>query len=250
KHSIFELHFQCTTCLRFTCSVCYKSVSSDVCPYCNGELVPVPRIFKKRDVDSLVTKGSSVSSISGYYKQQREKLSKNGLKSVTSSLASDFKKLNKRRWNLSKFKDQTKSFWEFRKQERAIDKHKRNIIDTITMIHEVEEIDQIPLERIAKINKIDISIVNSILRRLIETQHIQGFLDTSGTYDTTTDDFLVIRSNKIKCYFHEAEISLSDPHFKCISCFRSFCIDCHSTMSDQGVSNCVFCGGDLQQEMD
>jgi hypothetical protein len=118
------------------------------------------------------------------------------------------------------------------------------------MIHEVEGIDQIPLERIAKINKIEISIVNSILRRLIETQHIQGFLETSGTYDTISDDLLIVGSNKIKCYIHEAEISISAPHFKCSSCFRSICSNCYSTLRDQGVSNCVFCGGELEKEMD
>jgi len=118
------------------------------------------------------------------------------------------------------------------------------------MIHEVEGIDQIPLERIAKINKIEISIVNNILRRLIETQHIQGFLETSGTYDTLNDDLLIVGSNKIKCYIHEAEISISAPHFKCSSCFRSICSTCYATLRDQGVSSCVFCGSELEKEMD
>ncbi|MHA1995033.1 MAG: hypothetical protein ACW97Z_10865 [Candidatus Hodarchaeales archaeon] len=42
EHSVFDLHFQCGTCLRFICSSCYQSVQTDTCPYCKGGLIPVP----------------------------------------------------------------------------------------------------------------------------------------------------------------------------------------------------------------
>ncbi|MHA1975684.1 MAG: hypothetical protein ACW98I_02155 [Candidatus Hodarchaeales archaeon] len=247
EHSVFDLHFQCDSCLRFICSACYQSVQTDTCPYCKGELIPVPRIFKKEDVKSLVNRKGAVSSFGDYFQAQRANLSDKGVKKVSSTVFNDIKTLNKRRWSFSDIKNNTRTFLDFRKQEREINKHKKAVLDTISMIHDLEGIRQIPLSRIAQINKLEIPLVNLILRNLVETQLIQGFLDTSGTYDTASDDFLILGSDKIRCYLHEGEISISAPHYQCLTCFRSVCPDCYTTMKETNMSNCMFCGGEMQQ---
>jgi len=178
KHSIFDLHFQCITCLRFICSSCYQSAHSDICPFCKGDLIPVPRIFKKTDVTSVVDPKSAKSSLTDYYKEKRTKASHKGIKAASSDIIGDLRTLNKRRWSLSAMKDNTKTFLDYRKQERAIEKHKKAIKDTIAMIHEIEGEKQISLQRIAKITKLEVPMVNIILSYLIEQQLIQGFLET------------------------------------------------------------------------
>ena len=247
EHSVFDLHFQCVTCLRFICGSCYQSVQTDTCPYCKGELIPVPRIFKKEDVKSLVNRKSAVSSVGEYYKIQKTNLSSKGVKKVSSTVFSDIKSLNKRRWSLSDIKNNTRTFLDFRNQEREIKKYTAAVLDTITTIHDIEGKKQIPLVRIARINKLDIPLVNMILRHLVEQQLIQGFLDTSGTYDTASDDYLVLGSDKIRCYLHEGEISISAPHYQCLTCFRSVCPDCYTTMKETNMSTCMFCGGEMQK---
>ncbi len=247
EHSVFNLHFQCETCLRFICSSCYQSVQTDTCPYCKGELIPVPRIFKKEDVKSLVDRKSAVSSLGDYYQTQKSNLSTKGVRKVSSSVFNDIKKLNKRRWSFSDLKNNTRTFLDFRKQEREISKHKKAVLDTITMIHDIEGEKQIPLSRIAQLNRLEIPLVNLILRALVEQQLIQGFLDTSGTYDTASDDYLILGSNNIKCYLHEGEIPIADPHYQCLTCFRSVCPDCYSTMKETNMSNCMFCGGEMHK---
>lgn len=246
EHTIFDLHFQCERCLRFICSNCYQSVQTDICPYCKGNLMPVPRMFKKEDVDSIVNPKSAVSSLTSYYQNQRSNISRNGVRKVSNTIIKDVKQLNKRRWSLSKIKENTRTFLDFRKQEKAIEKHKRTVIDTVAMIHDIEGEKQIPLTRIAKLNHLDISLVNTILRHLVEHQLIQGFLETSGTYDTVSDDYLILGSNKINCYMHEGEISISDPHYQCTTCFRSVCPDCFNTMREKGMNSCVYCSGELK----
>jgi hypothetical protein len=246
EHSIFDLHFQCEKCLRFICSDCYQSVQTDVCPYCKGNLTPVPRIFKKEDVKSLISPKSAVSSVTQYYQDQRSNISRKGVREVSNTIFEDLKQLNKRRWSLSTLKKNTRTYLDFRKQEKAIEKHSRSIIDTIATLHDIEGKNQIPLTRIAKLNRLDISLVNIILRRLVEQQLIQGFLETSGTYDNVEDDYLVLGSSKINCYMHEGEISISDSSYQCTTCFRSICSDCYFSMKEQGVDTCVYCGGQIQ----
>ncbi|PWI47625.1 hypothetical protein CEE45_10690 [Candidatus Heimdallarchaeota archaeon B3_Heim] len=246
EHSVFDLHFQCETCLRFICSSCYQSVQTDTCPYCKGDLIPVPRIFKKEDVKSFVNRKSAVSSLGDYYQAQKTNLSSKGVKTVSSTIINDIKAFNKRRWSFSDIKNNTRTFLDFRKQEKEINKHKKAVLDTIAMIHDIEGKKQIPLTRIARVNKLEIPLVNMILRNLVEQQLIQGFLDTSGTYDTASDDYLILGSDKIRCYLHEGEISISAPHYQCLTCFRSVCPECYSTMKETNMSNCMFCGGEMQ----
>ncbi len=247
-HSIFELHFQCIRCLRFICSSCFQSAQSDICPFCKGELIPVPRIFKKEDVSSVVDPKIAKSSIADYYREKRTKISHKGIKAVSTDIVEDLKTLNKRRWSLNTLKDNTKTFLDYRKQERAVEKHKKAIKDTIVMIHEIEGEKQISLQRIAKITKLEIPLVNTILSHLIEQQLIQGFLETSGTFDTVLDDYLILGSDKITCHIHEGEISISTPHLQCIQCFRIVCADCYSSIEAGGMSNCIFCGGEMQSQ--
>ncbi|MHA1444300.1 MAG: hypothetical protein ACTSR4_06070 [Candidatus Hodarchaeales archaeon] len=246
SHSIFDLHFQCTRCLRFICSACYQSAHSDICPYCKGDFIPVPRIFKKTDVTSVVDPKGAKSSLTDYYKKKRAKASNKGIKAASTDIIGDLKSLNKRRWSLSDMKDNTKTFLDYRKQERDIEKHKKAIKDTIAWIHEIEEEKQISLQRIAKITKLDVSMVNTILSYLIEQQLIQGFLETSGTFDTVSDDFLVLGSDKIYCHLHEGELSISAPHHQCLTCFRIVCADCYSSMEAGGMKSCISCGGEMQ----
>jgi hypothetical protein len=245
-HTIFELHFQCTTCLRFICSTCYQSAQSDICPFCKGDFIPVPRIFKKEDVNSVVDPKSAKSSLNDYYKKKKEKVSQKGIKTVSTDIIDDLKTLNKRRWSFTDLKDNTKTFFDYRKQERAIEKHKKAIRDTIAMIHEIEGEKQISLQRIAKISKLDIPMVNSIISYLIEQQLIQGFLDTSGTFDTVLDDYLILGSDKILCHLHEGDVSMSASHYQCLKCFRIVCSECYSTQEAGGMSRCIFCGGEMQ----
>ena len=246
SHSIFDLHFQCTRCLRFICSTCYQSAHSDICPFCKGDFIPVPRIFKKADVTSVVDPKGAKSSLTDYYREKRAKASNKGIKAASTDIIGDLRTLNKRRWSLSAMKDNTKTFLDYRKQERAIEKHKKAIKDTIAMIHEIEEEKQISLQRIAKITKLDIAMVNTILSYLIEQQLIQGFLETSGTFDTVSDDFLVLGSDKIYCHLHEGELSISAPHHQCLTCFRIVCADCYSSMEAGGMRSCISCGGEMQ----
>ena len=245
-HSIFELHFQCSTCLRFICGSCYNSAQSDICPFCKGNLIPVPRIFKKEDVTSAVDPSSAKSSLTDYYKEKRVKVSHQGVKAVSTDIIEDLKTLNKRRWSFSVLRDNTKTFLDYRKQERAIEKHKKSIKDTIAMIHEIEGEKHISLQRIAKITKLDVPMVNTILSYLIEQQLIQGFLETSGTFDTVLDDYLVLGSDKIYCHLHEGEMSISAPHHQCLTCFRIVCADCYKTQEAGGMRNCIFCDGEMQ----
>ena len=247
-HSIFELHFQCITCLRFICSTCYQSAHSDICPFCKGDLIPVPRIFKKEDVSSFVDPKSARSSLTDYYKEKRVKASRKGIKAVSSEIVEDLKILNKRRWSFDTLRDNTRTFLDYRRQERAIEKHKNAIRDTIVMIHEIEGQKQISLQRIAKVTKLDIPLVNTILSHLIEQQLIQGFLETSGTFDTVSDDYLILGSDKITCNLHEGEISISTPHFQCIQCFRIICGPCYSTTKAGGMRNCIFCSGEMHSQ--
>jgi hypothetical protein len=154
--------------------------------------------------------------------------------------------LNKRRWSFDDIKANTRTFLAFRKQEREIKKYQDAVIDTVAMIHEIEGKKQITLERIARVNKIEIPLVNKILSYLIEKQLIQGFLETAGTYDTISDDLLVLGSNRNYCHIHEGELSISAPTYQCVTCFRIVCADCYSTMKEQGVTDCMYCGGEMQ----
>ena len=248
-HTIFELHFQCVTCLRFICSSCFQSAGSDICPFCKGDLIPVPRIFKKEDVSSSVDPKSAKSTLADYYKEKRIEASRKGLKAVSTDIVEDLKILNKRRWSLTTLRDNTKTFLEYRKQERAIEKHKKAIKDTIVMIHEIEGEKQISLQRIAKIAKLEVPLVNKILSYLIEQQLIQGFLETAGTFDTVLDDYLILGSDKIYCHLHEGEMSISAPHHQCLTCFRIVCADCYSSIEAGGMKNCIFCGGEMQSQI-
>jgi hypothetical protein len=246
EHTVFDLHFQCERCLRFICNSCYQSAQTDTCPYCKGSLTPVPRIFKKEDVNSIVDPKSAVSTITDYYKDQRVKISREGVRKTSSIIINDIKQINKRRWSFDKIKENTRTYLDFRKKERAIEKHKRAVIDTVATIYDIEGKKQIPLKRIAQLNRLEISLVNEILRHLVEQQLIQGFLETSGTYDNVSDDYLILGSSKINCYMHEGEIPISDSSYQCTTCFRNICSACYSSMKKQGIDSCIYCGGEMQ----
>jgi len=95
KHTIFELHFQCESCLRFICMKCYQKGKSNTCPYCSGNFIPVPRIFKNEDVKtSSISPNKMKTSMSGYYQSQKQKASLQGMKK-TSSLFEEVKSILK-----------------------------------------------------------------------------------------------------------------------------------------------------------
>ena len=84
---------------------------------------------------------------------------------------------------------------------------------------------------------------------MIENQTIQGFLDTSGTFDTVDDDYLILGTDKIHCAIHDGELSISAPYYQCLKCFRIVCADCYSTQEAGGMRNCIFCGGEMQSAL-
>ena len=254
KHTNFELHFQCKSCLRFICMDCYQKGKSDTCPYCKGTFTPVPRIFKQTDVETTTLEAIKPekvkSSLSQYYQTQRTKKAQQGFKNMSRSVINDFKDFTKNRdFSFSSIKEKTKEYWGYRKTEKKITKYEKIVIDTISALFEVEDNSQIPIQRIAKIAKLDISLTHEIIGRLIGQQTINGFIETSGTYDTVTDDILILGSDKFYCEIHdEAHIDplkLTDAHYQCSNCFRTVCDKCNTEMKEQGMTKCLFCGSEM-----
>ena len=254
KHTNFELHFQCKSCLRFICMDCYQRGKSDTCPYCKGTFTPVPRIFKQTDVETTTLEAIKTekvkSSLSQYYQTQRTKKAQQGFKNMSRSVIQDFKDFTKNKdFSFSSIKEKTKDYWGYRKTEKKITKYEKIVIDTISALFEVEDNSQIPIQRIAKIAKLDISLTHEIIGRLIGQQTINGFIETSGTYDTVTDDILILGSDKFYCEIHdEAHIDplkLTDAHYQCSNCFRTVCDKCNTEMKEQGMTKCLFCGSEM-----
>ncbi len=254
KHTNFELHFQCKSCLRFICMDCYQKGKSDTFPYCKGTFTQVPRIFKQTDVETTTLEAIKPekvkSSLSQYYQTQRTKKAQQGFKNMSRSVIQDFKDFTKNKdFSFSSIKEKTKDYWGYRKTEKKITKYEKIVIDTISALFEVEDNSQIPIQRIAKIAKLDISLTHEIIGRLIGQQTINGFIETSGTYDTVTDDILILGSDKFYCEIHdEAHIDplkLTDAHYQCSNCFRTVCDKCNTEMKEQGMTKCLFCGSEM-----
>ncbi|UCG02977.1 MAG: hypothetical protein JSW11_03115 [Candidatus Heimdallarchaeota archaeon] len=246
EHDIFELHFQCTRCLRFICSDCYQKGNSDTCPYCSGSLIPVPRIFKKDDVQTTYAPDNVKASLKDYYETQRYNVSRQGVKAVSRRVIDDLKGLNlKERLSYSILKTKTRTYLDYRKHEKAISENEKLVIDTISALYEIEERSQIPVKRIAIIAKLEINLTHEIISRLISQQSLQGFIETSGTYDTIDDDVLILGSDKYHCEIHNEDLPVSKAHYQCTNCFRAVCENCYSEMKDQGMANCLFCGSSM-----
>ncbi len=243
EHNVFELHFQCKRCLRFICSDCYRKSNSNTCPYCNGSLIPVPRIFKDTDVQSTYNPTDMKTSLSEYYKVQRYNVTRQGVRSVSRRVVDDFKSLNlKQRLSYDSLKTKTRTYLDYRKQENAISKNEKRVIDTISTLYEIEECNQILIERIANIAlKGDVALTHEIVSRLIGKQSLQGFIETGGTYDTIADDVLVLGSDKYHCEIHDEDLPVSQAHYQCNNCFRAVCEKCYSEMKAQGMANCLYC---------
>ncbi|MHA2248444.1 MAG: hypothetical protein ACXADY_26080 [Candidatus Hodarchaeales archaeon] len=251
KHTIFELHFQCESCLRFICMKCYQKGKSNTCPYCNGNFIPVPRIFKNKDVEtSSISPTKMKTSLSGYYQNQKKKASRQGIKMTSQSVYADLKKFkDNRSWSFSSLKEKTKDYWGYRKTENEITKHEKMVIDTISALYEVEESNQIAILRIAKIAKLEIELAHEIIRRLIGQQTINGFIESAGTYETISDDILTLGSDKFYCEIHDEAhvdpLKITNSHFQCTYCFRAVCDKCHKEMKEQGMNQCLFCGNEM-----
>ncbi|MFX0014325.1 MAG: hypothetical protein ACFFB2_08310 [Promethearchaeota archaeon] len=246
EHDVFELHFQCTRCLRFICSDCYQKGNTNTCPYCNGSLVPVPRIFKESDVQSIYNPKDLKTSLGEYYKVQRYNMSRQGIKTVSRRVIDDFKSLKLRdRISYSSLKTKTQNYLDYRKHEKSISENEKLVIDSISTLYEVEENSQIPIQRIAKIANLEVGLTHEIISRLISRQSLQGFIETGGTYDTIDDDVLIIGSDKYHCEVHNEDLSFSLAHYQCSNCFRGICVNCYNEMKEQGVKNCLFCGGNM-----
>lgn len=244
-HTVFELHFQCERCLRFICSNCYQKGESAQCPFCQSRLIPVPRLFKQKDVEALDNQPRKVrSSLTDYYRTQKTNISTMGIRKVSSGVFGDLNTYRKG-ISLSSVKERTRKYWDYRKRERSIDKSESLVLSAITTLYDVEEKDQIPLSRLAKLTQLPVELINEIVIRLIAQQSINGFLENAGTLQDLSDDKLILGSSTVTCELHEGEISMSTAHYKCTNCFRAVCEDCFTTMQDQGVSVCLFCSGAL-----
>jgi len=246
KHDIFELHFQCIRCLRFICSDCYQKGNSDTCPYCNGSLTPVPRIFKKADLQTTYDPNNVKTSLRDYYETQKYNVSRQGVKAVSRRVIDDLKSLNlKERLSYSTLKTKTRTYWDYRKHEKDISENEKLVIDTISALYEIEDTNQIPIKRIAAIANLEINLTHEIISRLISRQSLQGFIETDGTYDTIDDDALILGSDKYHCEVHNEDLSVSQAHYQCTNCFRGICEKCYNEIMEHGMTNCLFCGGSV-----
>jgi hypothetical protein len=246
EHDVFELHFQCTICLRFICSDCYRKGNSNTCPYCNGSLVPVPRMFKETDVQSRYNPKDMKTSLGEYYKVQRHNISRQGFKAVSKRVISDFKSLKlKERVSYSSLKSKTRTYLDYRKHEKTINENEKKIIDTISTLYEIEEKNQIAIQRIAKVANLEVELTHEIIGVLISRQSLQGFIETGGTYDTIADDVLILGSDKYHCEIHDEDLPVSQAHYQCSNCFRAICNKCYTEMKEQGMAKCLFCSGGM-----
>ncbi|MHA1973441.1 MAG: hypothetical protein ACTSW1_10635 [Candidatus Hodarchaeales archaeon] len=253
EHDVFELRMQCNQCLRFICLDCYHKSNTETCPFCKGKLTPVPRIFKKQDVQLTTLKPGKVQfSLSEYYKIQKNKIAKRGIKSASSSIIEDLKTFRKNwdgKWSLSSLKERGKTYLEYRKVEQKISKNEKRIIDIISTVYQIEKTNEIPIARIARLARLDIELTHEIVSRLIARQSINGFIETSKTYDTIEDDVLILGSDTFFCEIHDEShtdpIDVTKPHYQCSNCFRSVCASCFDEMKSQGMYDCLFCGSKL-----
>lgn len=239
QYTVFELHFQCSQCLRFICSSCFQK-GSNLCPYCQGDLIPVPRIFKESDVQTLSPQKVR-KSLGDYYQNQRSSVSELGVRKVSSKVIDDFKSLRKN-WTFSSIKEKAQTYLDYRKHENIITKNEKLVLDTISALYEVEEEAEIPLQRIANLTRLQpLDLVHEIVSRLIAQQSINGFIESAGTFDDISDDKLILNSNLFHCEIHDEDLPISNAHYQCTNCFRSICIDCFSMMQNQGMEGCLFC---------
>jgi len=238
EHTVFELHFQCSQCLRFICSLCYQKGSNN-CPYCQGILIPVPKIFKESDVQTLNPKKMK-ESLGDYYQNQKSSVSQLGIRKASSKVVDDFKSL-RQDWSFSSFKEKARTYLDFRKYENIITKNEKLVLDTISALYDVEEEAEIPLQRIANLTQLQSRLVHEIVSRLIAQQSLNGFIESAGTYDDISDDKLILGSNLFHCEIHDEDLPISNAHYQCTSCFRSICVDCFSMMQNQGMIGCLFC---------
>ncbi len=249
KHGMFNLHFQCKNCLRFICTDCYSKNQNNICPFCKGEFIPVPRIFKEDDVQKLTLNTTDMKiSFNQYYKERKSRIDQKGLKETSMDIFNDLKGISNR-INFSSIKERSQNYWSYRKKEYRITRNEKKVIDTITTVFEVEEIDNIPLKRISKVTNLEISLVYKILIRLISNQAINGFIEPAGTFNNIFDDVLVLGSDKYHCEMHDEEHidpqPISSSHYQCGSCFRAICEPCANEMKVQGMNSCLFCNGNL-----
>ncbi len=245
EHTIFELHFQCTQCLRFICSTCYQNGNSSSCPYCRGKLVPVPRIFKEKDVTTSSYNPKDMrNSLSEYYQTQRASVSEQGIRKVSSRIIDDFKSFREG-FSFSSLREKTQNYWNYRKHERTIGKHEKKVLDTISTMYDIEETSEISITRIANLTNLQLEIVHEIISRLIAQQSISGFIETGGTYDDIADDKLILGSNLFHCEIHDEDLPVTNAHYQCTNCFRTICVDCFATMQHQGMAGCLYCEGKL-----
>ena len=149
----------------------------------------------------------------------------------------------------STLREKTKDYWGYRKTENEITKHEKTVIDTISALYEIEDTNQIPIQRIASIAKLDITLTHEITKRLIGQQTINGFIEAAGTYDTIVDDVLILGSDKFFCEIHDEShvdpLKITNAHYQCSNCFRNVCEKCHLEMKEQGMLNCLFCGSKM-----
>lgn len=246
-HNIFELHFQCEKCLRFVCAECYQNSPQKVCTFCKGNLIPVPRgIFETKDEQTgNIAPTKLKGSISGYIESRRQDLAKKGVKRFSKVFISDIKTA-KDQLSIDKIKETTTDYFDYRKKEQSISENEQKVIDAITTVYDVENISEIQIIRISKLTGInDINLTYEILKRLIAKQTINGYIETNETFETIGDDLLVLNSDTYLCEITEKEFPINNPHFQCSTCFRSISEKAFREMSEQGVSNCLFCGEEM-----
>jgi hypothetical protein len=217
QHTVFELHFQCSQCLRFICTNCYKKGQSTKCPYCQGKL----------------------------YQTQKSSISQQGIRKVSSKIVGDFKSFRKN-LSFSSLKEKTQDYWDYRKHERTISQNEKIVLDTISALYDIEETPEIPLKRVAHLTNLELKLIHEIISRLIAQQSINGFIETEGTFDNIADDKLILgKAMVFHCEIHNEDIPISKAHYQCTSCFRAICIDCFTTMKHQGMTGCLFCESKL-----
>ena len=228
------------------CADCYKKQPARSCPFCNGKLIPVPRdIFDEIDMVSPNSPSLLLKNVIRNYIPISRKQSKISVKSIPKDIFSDIKSIRSQ-WSIDNFKSITRSYLDFRKLEKNVTVNEQKVVDAIITLHEVEEVSEIPIQRLSWISGInDLNLTYEILTRLISKQIINGYIETKGTYGDIKDDLLCLSANTFHCEITDEEYPISEPHYKCSVCFRAISSAAYEQMTSQGFSNCLYCGGKM-----
>ncbi|UCE14033.1 MAG: hypothetical protein JSV04_02370 [Candidatus Heimdallarchaeota archaeon] len=130
-----------------------------------------------------------------------------------------------------------------RSQERAeFNGVKKTIFSVLPDLNQIYGKVGIPIIEIQKKVNNKSTLVSDVLKEMIASHVIKGYIDHRQTLDDHADDLLFLESDPTyECGMCKTTQALKDPYFQCANCERYICPACHSDMRQVGLVQCPYC---------